>query len=61
MKIADLDDSTRRLVFAAHVMARFPSNQRLRMPRRPVDQYDKVHESERNMSLLRAISGELYT
>lgn len=57
MRIADFDDSTRRLVFAAHVMTKFPSSKRLRYLKRAVDQFDAAHEAERTGNLMRALFG----
>ena len=57
MKIKDLDDSTRLLIFAAKCMAMYPSNQRLRRLKRAVAKYNAEHEAEQTQNLFRAIFG----
>lgn len=57
MRIADLDDSTRKLIFSAKAMARFPSNKRMRHLKRSADQYDAAHADEQLMNLMSALFG----
>ena len=57
MKIKDLDDSTRHLIFAAKCMAMFPNNKRLRRLKRAVAAYNSEHEDEQTKNLIRAIFG----
>lgn len=58
MKIKDLDTVTRRVVFAAKLMARYPSNKRLRHLQRAVETWDSTHEEERTNNMLRALFDE---
>jgi len=55
VKIADLDQSTRGLIFAAECMAKWPSNKRLRMLKRAVRNFDEAHSEERTRNLIAAI------
>lgn len=58
MRVADLDVETRRLVFRARLMARFPSNRRLRDLRLAVEAWSDTHAAERARNLLRALFDE---
>lgn len=56
MKIKDYDDSTRKLIHAARVMAKFPSAERLRTLKRVVDDYDTEHAVEMDRNLISALA-----
>jgi hypothetical protein len=58
MKISDLDTETRRLVFAAHIAVKNPTDAAVDRLRKAVEAFDLKHERERSENLIRAIFDE---
>lgn len=55
MKIADLDNETRRVVFLAHIVHRHATAENLAKLGNALKAFDEKHATERQRNLLRAI------
>jgi len=58
VRLADLDDETRKIVFLAHAMVTNPSSRVLRRLKFAIRDFDLKHEAERTQNLLRALFEE---
>lgn len=58
MTIKEMDDSTRKVVAIAHMVALEPTEDRMTRLRAAIKEFDKAHEVERSNNLITALFGQ---